>query len=73
MKLLLFLEHTISSEEIALDLAKIDGVQKIQLLKSTTKLRSFFNLTEYYRQFIQNFSTIAQLLNKLLYKDKPYY
>jgi hypothetical protein len=73
MKSLPFLGHTISSKGIAPDPAKIDAVQKIQPPKNTTKLRSFLGLAGYYRQFIRNFSAIAQPLNKLLHKDEPYH
>ena len=73
MKSLPFLGHTISSKGIAPDPAKIEAVQKIQPPKSTTKLRSFLGLAGYYRQFIRNFSAIAQPLNKLLHKNEPYY
>ena len=43
MKSLLFLEYIISEKEIELDPAKIETVQKIQLPKNTTKLRSFLD------------------------------
>jgi len=73
MKSLPFLGHIICEKGIAPDPTKIETVQKIQPPKNTTKLRSFLGLVGYYRQFIKNFSAIAQPLNQLLHKDEPYY
>jgi hypothetical protein len=72
MQSLPFLGHIVSSIGIASDPVKIEAVQRIAPPKNTTQLRSFLGLVGYYRQFIQNFSAIAQPLNQLLCKDEPY-
>ena len=72
MRSLPFLGHIISPQGIAPDPQKIDAVEKIQPPKNVTQLRSFLGLVGYYRQFIQNFSSIAKPLNWLLQKDVAY-
>ena len=72
MRSLPFLGHIISPQGIAPDPQKIDAVEKIQPPKNVTQLRSFLGLVGYYRQFIQNFSSIAKPLNWLLQKDVVY-
>ena len=67
-----FLGHLISATGIAPDPQKVEAVQQIQPPKNLTALRSFLGLAGYYRQFIQNFSSIARPLNSLLQKDEPY-
>src|SRR6185295_3801042 len=68
-----FLGHLILAKGIAPDPQKVEAVQRIQPPKNLTALRFFLGLAEYYRQFIQNFSSIARPLNSLLQKDEPYH
>jgi hypothetical protein len=72
MRSLPFLGHIISPQGIAPDPQKIEAVERIQPPGNTTQLRSFLGLVGYYRQFIQNFSSIAKPLNYLLQKDIQY-
>ena len=72
MQSLPFLGHIVTSIGIAPDPQKIEAVQKIQPPKTVTQLRSFLGLVGYYRQFIRDFSKIAQPLNQLLCKDISY-
>ena len=72
MQSLPFLGHIVISIGIAPDPQKIKAVQKIQLPNNVTQLRLFIRLVGYYRQFIHNFSEVAQPLNQLLYKETSY-
>ena len=66
MQSLPFLGHIISANGIAPDPQKIEAVHNIQPSKNVTQLRLFLGLARYYRQFIQNFSSIARPLNHLM-------
>jgi len=72
MQSLPFLGHIVTSIGIAPDPQKIEAVQKIQPPNNVTQLRSFLGLVGYYRQFIHNFSKVAQPLNQLLCKKTSY-
>ena len=72
MKRLSFLGYIIEAKGILPDPEKIIAVQNIQPPRSITQIRSFLELTRYYRKFIKNFSEIAYPLHQLLYKDIPY-
>jgi hypothetical protein len=67
-----FLGHTISAEGIAVDPSKVQEVLDWKSLKSVTQIRSFLGLAGYYRQFIPNFSEIAQPMTQLLEKEAKF-
>ena len=69
---LAFLGHIVSGNGIAPDPSKIEKIKDFPIPKTLTELRGFLGLASYYRRFIQNFSTIAAPLHRLLRKDIPY-
>src|SRR5258705_3062351 len=56
-------------DKIAMDLVKVQGVANWPTLANTMDVRSFLGFTNFYRQFIQDFSNIAKPMNALLQKD----
>ena len=54
----------------SVDAKKIEVVQSWTSPKNVKKVRSFFVLAGYYRQFIKDFSYIAQLMTYLMKKEK---
>ena len=67
-----FLGHVISSQGIAMDLAKVEVVIQWECPKSVTEIRSFVGLAGYYRRFIEGFSKIVAPLTQLTRKDQPF-
>ena len=59
----------ISSDGIAVDLAKVQAVLEWQALKNPTKIWSFLRLAEYYQIFIIGFASIAAPLTRLTRKE----
>ncbi|MCI91790.1 Ty3/gypsy retrotransposon protein, partial [Trifolium medium] len=62
MKEISFLGHVISSEEIAVDPAKVEAVLEWSTPESVSEIRSFRGLAGYYRRFIEGFSKLAMPL-----------
>ena len=67
-----FLGHIVGRDGIKVDPAKIVVVKDWPLLQSTTEIRQFLGLANYFRKFIQGYSSLAAPLTILLAgKDKP--
>jgi hypothetical protein len=54
---------------IAIDLEKVLAIKEWQSLKSAKGVRSFLSFTNFYREFISNFSKMTAPLTKLTRKD----
>ncbi|GJS22762.1 putative reverse transcriptase domain-containing protein, partial [Tanacetum coccineum] len=63
-----FLGHVIDSQGIHVDPAKIESVKDWESPKTTTEIRQFLGLVEYYQRFIEGFSKIANPMTKLTKK-----
>jgi hypothetical protein len=63
-----FLGHTISQDEIAIDLEKVQEVMDWKPPTTVRQIRRFLGLAGYYRRFIPDFSRIAKPMTKLLKK-----
>lgn len=64
-----FLRHMVLIYDISVDSNKIRVVLKWQRLKTTKKVKSFLGLVGYYKQFVDEFTKLAQLLTKLTRRD----
>ena len=60
-----FLSHIVSSEGIRLDSQKIEVVKQWPIPTSATDIRSFLGLADYYRRFVEGFSSISSPLTRL--------
>ena len=61
-----YLGHKIDSEGLHLLPDKIDAIQRAATPQSTTELKVFLGLMNYYGKFIPNLATILHPLDKLL-------
>ncbi|XP_070046637.1 uncharacterized mitochondrial protein AtMg00860-like [Nicotiana tomentosiformis] len=68
LSLVEFLGRVVSSKGIQVDLRKIEAVQSWSSLSSATEIRSFLSLDDYYRLFMEGFSSIASPLTTLTQK-----
>ena len=66
-----YLGHLITPGRLNIANKVVKAVQKVQLPKSKSDVRSFLGMCNVYHRFIKDFSTIAKPLSKLLRKDGP--
>ncbi|CAG8608012.1 7341_t:CDS:1 [Paraglomus occultum] len=59
-----FLGHVISKEGLAPDDRKIEAIAEYPALTNVKEIQSFMGMAGFYRQFIQDFSEITELLKK---------
>nr|GFB13579.1 putative reverse transcriptase domain-containing protein [Tanacetum cinerariifolium] len=64
-----FLGHVIDSQGIHMDLAKIESIKDWASPKTTTEIRQFLGLANYYKRFIEGSSKIAKSIIKLTQKN----
>ncbi|GBG78056.1 hypothetical protein CBR_g25993 [Chara braunii] len=65
----LYLGHVLDGDGIKPEDSKIAAIRDWPTPRTLTELRSFLGLTNYYRKFVRNFSTIAAPLCRLLRKE----
>lgn len=64
-----YLGHVITKTGVKAEVAKTDAVKTFPTPKSTKDVRSFLGLCNYYRKFIQGYSSLISPLTALLRKD----
>ena len=67
-----FLGVVIGLERIKMEEEKIKRVLNWPTLKEVKNIQKFLGLTNYYQQFIKDFTAIARLLHNLVKKDKKW-
>jgi hypothetical protein len=66
------LGYILSSKGIEVDKSKIELITKLPTPKTVKDMRSFLGHADFYRRFIERFSSIAKPLCKLLLKDTTF-
>ena len=64
-----YLRLVISENKIVMDPVKVTGVRNWSTLENWTDVQAFIGFINFYRYFIQDFSTIARPLFDLTYSD----
>ncbi|XP_059307043.1 uncharacterized protein LOC132058603 [Lycium ferocissimum] len=67
-----FLGHVVTGDGIKVDPQKIAAVKDWPRPTSATEIRSFLGLANYYRKFVEGFSSIASPLTKLTQKTAKF-
>ena len=65
MKEIPILEVIVEREQIKMEQEKIKAVKEWKIPTKVKNVESFLGFANFYQQFIQNFSHMAKLLNKL--------
>lgn len=65
-----FLGHIVGAEGIKVDHRKVATVESWPVPQDTHQLRSFLGLANYFRRFIQGYSSLTAPLNDLLRKER---
>lgn len=68
----IILGHKISSQGINFDQVNFEIIVKLPPSISIKDVRSFLEHTNFYRQFIKDFSEISHLMCKLLEKEEKF-
>ena len=63
-----FFVHIVSGDGIRVDTQKIEAVKSFPRPTSPTDIRSFLDLSCYYRMFVEGFSSISSPLAKMTQK-----
>ncbi|XP_059292421.1 uncharacterized mitochondrial protein AtMg00860-like [Lycium ferocissimum] len=69
---IIFLGFVVSSRGVEVDKSKIESIKNWPTPKSIGDIRSFHELSSFYRRFVKGFSTIATSLTEVIRKDKPF-
>ena len=67
-----YLGHIVGGGELKIDPSKVEFIVKWPKSKSATEVRSFLGVTQYWRKFIPNFSSIAAPLHALTGLNKVF-
>ena len=51
---------------------KVQVIQEVPVPENPTELKSFLGLVNYYRRFVPDMATLANPLNRLLVKKRPW-
>ena len=63
-----YLGHVVSTAGVEPDLAKVEAISSYPAPRDVREVRQFLGMTNYYRQFVKNFSQIASPLYELTKK-----
>ncbi|GBG80071.1 hypothetical protein CBR_g30438 [Chara braunii] len=69
---ILYLGHEISADGLRPEDAKVASIRDWPRPQTVTEVRSFLGMTDYYRPFLKNYSTIASQLTDLTRLDTPW-
>ena len=64
--------HVLSDQGVEVDLKNIEAVKNWPRPLTPTDIQSFLGLSNYYRRFVEGFSTIAALLTSLTKKKAKF-
>ena len=64
-----YLGHIVSAKGIETDPKKVEAVKNWTVPKTVTDIRSFLGFTNYYRQFIKDYTKVARPLNTLIWGE----
>ena len=68
-----YLGHIASEDGVSTDPEKVQVVKERQIPTQLKELQTFLGTVGYYRQYIDNFATVAQPLSCLTSKDVPWH
>ena len=67
-----FLGRMVSQEGISVDPAKVETIVNCPRPTNVSEVRSFLDMAEYYKRFVERFSKLAMPITKLLRKSNKF-
>ena len=67
-----FLGLYITEEAVKMDEVKVKAITEWLVPKKVKDIQRFWGLANFYQRFVEGFSKIVTLLNKLIRKDQPW-